>query len=251
MLDSVYFFQIEIFVCFFTNCGARHLHTSFAGDQPLLWFGVLRGAHIVLCVDPELVFSARHYVAECESVVEDAICNGVPRAFTRVALSHHVVQPVVTFLIRRWGPWNSHCARHVFVSLYGTRRLRLILSCRCKLLHFCPQNMEKVEMIYSVRKYSLFVELTSDSYFNAEWFLGDNVLDNYGIDSSIWALGGRNQQLGCSLCIADGHLFRHWRSIFQPDDLGPRRCLQKIRKYNFWVEDVIALLYIHYDGYSS
>lgn len=106
----------------------KHLHTFFGRNQPLWWFRGLGGAHVILCIDSELVFSARHYVASCESIVEDVICNGMPCSFTWIPLSHHIVQSVVTFLIWRWGPWNGHCARHVFVNLHRTWWLRLIWS---------------------------------------------------------------------------------------------------------------------------
>lgn len=114
----------------------KDLHTFFARNQPLWWFRRFGGAHVILRVDSELVFSARHYVADCESVVEDAICNSVPLSFTWITLSHHVVQPVITFLIWRWGPWNGHCARHVFINLHRTWWLGLIWSSNRKVFCF-------------------------------------------------------------------------------------------------------------------
>lgn len=96
----------------------------------------------------------------------------------------------------------------------------------------CLQHMEIEGIIWTVKRYSITPNSTCDSNFNAEWVLADNVLDSDGIDSSIWALRGSNQKLGCSLCVADGHLFRHWHSIFQPGDLRPRGGLWKTQ-YNF------------------
>lgn len=105
---------------------ATGLNTFFGRNQPFGWFWRFGAAHVVFSINSELVFSARHDVAGRESIVEDSISNSVPGSFDRVTLSHQVVQPVISFLIRRRGPWNGHGARHIFIQLHGTRWLRLI-----------------------------------------------------------------------------------------------------------------------------
>lgn len=105
---------------FKTNPHPNNFNTFFAKYQPLGWFRWFGGAHVILCVDSELIFSTLHYVAGCESVVEDAICDGMPLSFTWITLHHHVMQPVIAFLIWRWRPWNGHSARNVFINLHWT-----------------------------------------------------------------------------------------------------------------------------------
>lgn len=69
--------------------------------------------------------------------------------------------------------------------------------------------------------------LTSDSNFNAEGFLSNNVLYYDGVDSTICAFSRRNQKLRLSFRVADGCLFRHSSTILLPGNIRPRRSLQK------------------------
>lgn len=195
-----------------------HACTFFAGNEPLWWFWWFGWSHIVFRINSKLVLPARHYITGCESVVEDAICDGVPLPFHRVSLCHHVVQPVITFLIWRWRPWDSHCARHIFIEFHRTCWLRFIWSSSKNVLH---------QMIFVFWRTMLQV-LTSDSNFNAEGFLANNVLHNYSVDSTICAFSWRNQKLRLTFSVADGSLFRDGATILLPGNIRPRGSLQKV-----------------------
>lgn len=195
-----------------------HAHTFFAGNEPLWWFWRFGRAHIIFRINSKLVLPARHYIAGCESVVEDAICYGVPLSFHRISLCHHVVQPVVAFLIWRWCPWDGHCARHIFIEFHRTCWLGFIWSSSKK--GFRPNSFCFLRSMLQI--------LTSDSNFNAEGFLSNNVLHNDSVDSTICAFSRRNQKLRLSFCVADGYLFRHRSTILLPGNIRPRRSLQKV-----------------------
>lgn len=70
--------------------------------------------------------------------------------------------------------------------------------------------------------------LTSDSNFNAEGFLSNNVLHNDSVDSTICAFSRRNQKLRLSFCVAEGYLFSYRSTILLPGNIRPRRSLQKV-----------------------
>lgn len=85
-----------------------------------------RHAHVVLGIDPEVVFTPLHDIAGGELVIEEPVRNYVPGPFGGVALGHHVVQPVVPLLVRGGLPDHSHCARHILLQLDRARWLWLI-----------------------------------------------------------------------------------------------------------------------------
>lgn len=203
-----------------------NVYTFSAGNEPLWWFWWFGGAHVIFSIDSKLVLPARHYIAGCESIVEDMICYGVPLYFHRISFHQHVVKPVVTFLIWRWRPWYGHSARHIFIQFHRTRWLGFIW---CLSLYTHTHKFSNIYMKFSKPYIYIYIQiLTSDSNFNAKCFLPNNVLHNDGVDSSIHALGRRNQKLRLSFRVAYGHLFRYRSTILLPGNIRPRRSLQKL-----------------------
>lgn len=68
-------------------------------------------------------------------------------------------------------------------------------------------------------------KITCHPELNTEALLTHHVLDRYGVDARVAALGGRDQELRPPVGVADGHTFGYRNAIFQPLYLWPRGCL--------------------------
>lgn len=71
-------------------------------------------------------------------------------------------------------------------------------------LHVIEKKHACINKLLKLR--SCTVKFTCDSNFNAKGFLTNNVFDDDRVDACVWAFSWRNQELGRSFSVADGHL---------------------------------------------
>lgn len=75
-----------------------------------------------------MIFPPVHDIADCELVIEESVSHCGPCVFGGVQFRHCVVEAVIALLIRRRLPHHCHCARHIFVQFYRSRRLWIICN---------------------------------------------------------------------------------------------------------------------------
>lgn len=105
--------------------------------------------------------------------------------------------------------------------------------------YLCIILLKNHDSIDNLVKYGIWSKFTCDSNFNAKGFLANYVFDDDGVDPCVWAFSWRNQELGSSFSVADGHLFGDLPSIFLPYDFRPRRSLTRI--YTLFKNDITCI----------
>lgn len=108
------------------KCQQSHPQTSLFGGSPNWRHWWLWETYIILGKHSEIVLSSRQDVNDCEFVVEQAVHHRAPCLLNRVPLHHHVMQMVVSFLIGRRSPWQSHGPMDILFQFYWTWRLGVI-----------------------------------------------------------------------------------------------------------------------------
>lgn len=127
------------------ECTQQYLNlaqTFFLFDckhRGLRWW---RQAHVVFSEHPKLVLPSRHNVDNCEFIVKEVVCHCPPCTFEGVSHGNHVMESVVSLLIWRGSPAQSHCSWDVLFQLNRTWRLGVI----------CKQDLDTEIEINDIKK---------------------------------------------------------------------------------------------------